>query len=76
MMPGMKFQAILGVILLIAGAVLLSYPGIIVKKREKVIDLGVIQATAEREELVPIPRLIGATVLGSGVVLLVLSARK
>jgi hypothetical protein len=72
----MKFQAILGVLLVIAGVVLLSYPGIIVKKREKVLDFGPIQATAEREELIPIPRLIGATVLGGGVVLLVLGARK
>ena len=72
----MKFQAILGALLVIAGVVLLSYPGIIVKKREKVLDFGPIQATAEREELIPIPRLIGATVLGGGVVLLVLGARK
>jgi hypothetical protein len=72
----MNLQTILGVVLTIAGAVLLSYPGVVVTKREKVLDFGPLQATAERQELVPFPRLIGATVLGSGIVLLVLSSRK
>ena len=45
----MKPVAILGVLLIVAGLVALAYQGFTYTRREKVIDLGPIQATAERE---------------------------
>ena len=49
----MKPAGIVGIILIIIGIVALAYGGFTYTKREKVLDLGPIQATAEKEHTIP-----------------------
>ena len=72
----MKPVAILGVLLIVFGLVALAYQGFTYTRREKVIDLGPIQATAERERTVPLPPVVGIVAVAAGVALVVIGARK
>jgi len=72
----MKPVAILGVLLIVFGLVALAYQGFTYTRREKVIDLGPIQATAERERTVPLPPVVGIVAVAAGVALVVVGARK
>jgi len=72
----MKPVAILGVLLIVAGLVALAYQGFTYTRREKVIDLGPIQATAERERTVPLPPVVGIAAVAAGVALVFAGVRK
>lgn len=65
----------LGVVLIIAGVLALVYQGFTYTKREKVIDVGPIEASVDKKERVPLSPIIGAVALVGGIVL-VLSGRK
>jgi hypothetical protein len=67
---------IAGFVLIVIGVISLALGGINYTKREKVIDLGPIQATADRQKTIPLPPLLGGLALVGGVVLLVASAKK
>jgi uncharacterized membrane protein YidH (DUF202 family) len=67
---------IIGIVLIVIGVVSLAYGGITYTKREKVIDLGPIQATADRQKTIPLPPLLGGLALAGGVVLLIAGAKK
>ena len=60
---------VLGIILIIAGALALAYQGITYKKQEKLIDLVPITVDAQKEETIPLPPWVGGGALGLGVVL-------
>jgi uncharacterized membrane protein HdeD (DUF308 family) len=66
----------IGIILIILGVVALIFQGITYTKKEKVIDIGPIQATAEKEKHIPLPPILGVTALIGGVILLVAGSRK
>jgi hypothetical protein len=72
----MKTNALIGVVLIALGLFALLYGGFSYTKREKVIDLGPIQATTETHKRVPLPPIMGGVAVAAGVVLLVSSARK
>ncbi len=72
----MKPFVLFGIILLVVGALLLAYQGFTYTTREKVINVGPVHVTAEREKTIPLQPLIGALALGSGLVLLVLGLRR
>ena len=72
----MKPIAIVCVLLIVFGLVALVYQGITYTRREKVIDLGPIQATAERERTVPLPPIVGIVAVAAGVALVATGARK
>jgi hypothetical protein len=61
----------MGVVLIVLGVVALAYGGISYTRREKVVDIGPIEATAERRETIPLPPLLGGLALAGGVVLLI-----
>ncbi len=67
----MKNNALIGVILILLGAAVLFYQGISFTRKETVIDLGPIKATADKTETVPIPPIIGWLAVAGGAVLLV-----
>jgi uncharacterized membrane protein HdeD (DUF308 family) len=67
---------IVGIILIILGIVALVFGGISYTKREKVIDLGPIEATAEEKKTIPLPPILGAISLVGGIVLLVVGSKK
>lgn len=72
----MKPVAILGLVLIVLGLGALAYQGFTYTSREKVLDLGPIQATAERQKTVPLPPIVGIVAVGAGVALLVAGVRK
>ena len=67
---------IIGIVLIILGLVSLALGGISYTKREKVLDIGPIEATAERHKTIPLPPLLGGLALAGGIVLLVAGGRK
>lgn len=72
----MKSSVIVGVLLIALGAAGLFYKGFSYESKETVAKIGPIEATAETEKDVPIPKVlsIAAIVLGVGVI--ALGARK
>lgn len=59
---------IVGIILLVVGIAALVIPSISFTREEKVLDVGPIEAVAERRENVPLPPILGisALVIGAG----------
>jgi uncharacterized membrane protein YidH (DUF202 family) len=72
----MKTNTLLGIILIVIGIVAFAYQGITYTTREKVIDLGPVQMTAERTKTLPLPPIVGAIALIGGIVLLVAGSNK
>jgi hypothetical protein len=72
----MKSITLTGILLILFGAVILAYQGFTYTKREKVLDLGPIEATKETRKTVPIPPILGGLALAGGVALVVVGARK
>jgi drug/metabolite transporter (DMT)-like permease len=72
----MRPAAVVGVVLIILGIAGLAFGGFSFTHREKVIDLGPIQASADKKESLPISPILGALALVGGVVLLATSARR
>ena len=72
----MKPAVIVGVILIVLGIVALAYQGITYTTREKVLEVGPIKATAEKEKTIPLPPILGGLALVGGVVLLVAATRR
>ena len=67
---------IVGIVLIVLGALALAYGGISYTKREKVLDIGPLEATAETRETIPLPPVLGALALAGGIVLLVVASRR
>jgi len=72
----MKAYTLTGIILIVIGIVALAYQGITYTTREKVIDLGPIQMTAEKTKTLPLPPIVGGVAIVGGIVLLVVGKRK
>jgi hypothetical protein len=72
----MKPFAIAGIALIVLGLAALVYGGITYTSRETVIDIGPIQATADREKTLPLPPVAGAVAVIGGIALLVAANRK
>jgi uncharacterized membrane protein HdeD (DUF308 family) len=67
---------ILGVVLIVLGVLALAYQGITYTKREKILDVGPLQATADREKTIPLPPLVGGLALAGGIALVIIGAVK
>ncbi|MBE2283073.1 MAG: DUF3185 domain-containing protein [Prosthecobacter sp.] len=67
----MKSPTLLAIVLIVLGVVALIYQGISYTTREKAVDLGPIQVTAEEKHTIPLPPVVGAVAIIAGVVLLV-----
>ena len=72
----MKPSLILGLVLIAFGIFSLTYGGVRYTEREKVLDVGPIEAHTEHKETVPIPRAVGALAILGGVAVLVTGARR
>jgi hypothetical protein len=72
----MKPLMILGLVLILLGAVGLVFQGVKYTTREKVVDLGVLQVTAETEKTIPIPLVGGGVALVAGIAVVVVASRK
>jgi len=65
-----------GILLIVFGGLALAYQGFSYTHQEKVLDLGPIHATAEKQEHVSIPPILGGLALVGGIVLLVAGSKK
>jgi hypothetical protein len=72
----MKPNALVGVLLLVLGVVALVYGGVTYTKRETVLDMGPIHATADHQKTLPLSPILGLVAVAGGVVLLVTSSRR
>ena len=71
----MKPAALAGIVLIVLGVVALVYQGITYTRRETVIDIGPLHATADRERTLPLPPVLGIAAIAGGVALLVIGGR-
>jgi hypothetical protein len=67
---------VIAIVLIAIGVVSLAYQGITYTTREKVLEVGPIKATAEKEKTIPLPPILGGLALAGGVVLLVAGTRR
>lgn len=65
----------LGAILIVLGLVALIWGGISWTRREKVIDVGPIEASVDKRERVPLPPVVGGIALVAGVLLVTRRSR-
>ncbi|HVO17540.1 MAG TPA: DUF3185 domain-containing protein [Alphaproteobacteria bacterium] len=72
----MRPRLIIGVILIVLGAVALAIGGINYTTKEKVLEIGPLKAEAEKEHTIPLPPLLGAIALIGGIVLIAVGARR
>jgi uncharacterized membrane protein len=71
-----KLITLIGVALILLGIVAFAYQGITYTSREKIIDIGPIQATADTQKTIPLSPLLGGLVLVGGIALVVVGAKK
>ena len=74
----MKVKSLMfvGVALILLGILALSYRGITYTTREKILEVGPLQATAEKEKTIPLPPILGGLALVGGFVLVAAGAVK
>jgi drug/metabolite transporter (DMT)-like permease len=68
-------RTILGIALVVIGLLALGYQGFSYTTQKKVVDIGPIQATKEEHHTIPLPPILGALALLSGVVVVVADRR-
>ena len=62
--------------LIVIGIVAFAYQGITYTTREKVVDIGPLQMTAEKTHTLPLPPIVGGIALAGGIVLLVMGSKR
>jgi hypothetical protein len=67
---------LIGILLIVFGVVALALGGISYTKREKVVDLGPIQATAERQKTIPLSPIAGIAAVAGGIALIAVGSRR
>ena len=72
----MRPLTLVGAILVALGILALAYQGITYTKRDTVVDIGPIHATAEHDKTIPLPPIVGAVAIVGGVALMVAGARQ
>jgi hypothetical protein len=68
----MKTNTLIAIILIAVGIVAFAYQGITYTSKEKVVDLGPVQVTAEKTRTFPLPPIVGGIALVGGIVLLLI----
>ena len=72
----MKPIGIVGIVLIAIGILALAYGGFSYTTREKVIDAGPLQVSADKEKTVPLPPILGGLCLVGGIVLVLAGNKK
>jgi hypothetical protein len=67
---------LVGVALIILGVIALAYQGITYTTREKIIDIGPLKASVDKEKSIPLPPIVGGLALAGGVILVIVGARR
>jgi uncharacterized membrane protein YidH (DUF202 family) len=66
---------LIGVLLIVFGVVALAAGGIRYTTREKVLDIGPIEATAEKHHSIPLSPIVGIAAVAGGIALVVAGSR-
>ena len=72
----MKPVGIVGIILIAIGIIALAYGGFSYTTREKIIDAGPLQVSADKQKTVPFPPILGGICLVGGIVLVLAGNKK
>jgi hypothetical protein len=72
----MRPLALVGVLLIAMGLVALVFQGISYTSRETLIDIGPLQATADRQKTLMLPPVLGIAAVVGGMVLMIAAMRK
>jgi hypothetical protein len=72
----MRLGTLVGIILIVLGVVGLAAGGFSFTRKEKIVDLGPIEATADKKESVAIPPVLGTIALVAGVALVAATSRR
>lgn len=72
----MKPIMLVGIILIILGIAALTYQGVTYTTREKVLQIGPIEATKKKEKTIPLPPILGGAALAAGIVLVIMGSKK
>jgi uncharacterized membrane protein HdeD (DUF308 family) len=72
----MKPATLVGIVLIVLGVLALAYQGITYTTREKIVDLGPLKASVDKQKTIPLPPILGAVGLAAGVVLLVVGNKR
>jgi len=67
---------LVGIALIVLGIVAFTYEGITYTSREKVIDIGPLQASVDTKKTLPLSPILGGLVLVGGIALVVVGAKK
>ena len=65
----------LGIVLIVVGVLALAYQGFTYTTREKIVDAGPIQISADKEHSVPFSPIVGGVALAAGLFLVFTSKR-
>ncbi|GAC1631364.1 MAG: hypothetical protein NVS9B14_03080 [Candidatus Acidiferrum sp.] len=71
----MKTTTMLGIFLIVVGALVLAYQGISYTREKNVVDVGPMHVTKETHERIPLSPILGGVALIGGVALLAMGAR-
>ena len=72
----MKPIVLIGIALVILGVIALAYQGITYTTREKVLQIGPLEATKKTEKAIPLPPVLGGAALAVGIVLIFIGGRR
>lgn len=67
---------LVGIGLIVLGVVAFGYQGISYTSREKIIDIGPLQASVDTKKTIPLSPLLGGLALAGGIALVVVGAKK
>jgi uncharacterized membrane protein YidH (DUF202 family) len=66
---------LVGIVLIVVGVVALALGGFSYTKREKAVDLGPVEITAEHRKTVPLSPIVGIVAVGAGLVLVLTGSK-
>jgi hypothetical protein len=72
----MKPVTLVGIVLIVLGALALAYQGITYTTRDMVVDMGPIKASVDKRKTIPLPPILGGVALATGAVLLVVGNKR
>ncbi len=72
----MKPIVLIGIVLIILGAIALAYQGITYTSQKMVFQIGPLQATTKTEKTIPLPPILGGAAVAGGIVLVFIGGRK
>jgi uncharacterized membrane protein len=73
---GIKSITLVGIALILLGIVAFAYQGISYTSREKVIDIGPLQASVDTKKTIPLSPILGGLLLAGGIVLVVVGTKR